>query len=285
MKTSIIFIILLLFLILCGCITEYEAKIEGVEGILVVEGIITDDESVIILSRSAGLNHDDTQDMSVYGVPDAKVYVECDDGSQWDAEFHPDWDWGIGRGNGSRYTIATMKLNPERQYRLIIEMDEHIYCSEFAYPMLTPEIDSVFWTKKSKGQPVDIHVATHVPDNMVQYCRWSYREDWEYRSAYYDKNYACYCSNKYLNNAILIGTNEKNINDRMIVMLTKILPSDQRLSCLYRIDFKQNTISKQAFKYYPNSWGYVLRRCFDCTVDGGIDVEPDDWPKEFQNYQ
>jgi len=244
-----------LCLLLYGCITEYEAKdIEKVASILVVEGVITDDESVIILSRSADLNHDDTRDITAYSVPDAKVYIECDDGTQWEAENHHDWDWDVGRGIGSRYAVTTGKLNPERQYRLKIEMEAHEYYSEFACPMDTPEIDSVFRTKEGAGQPVNIHVATQATDGMAQYYRWSYREDWESRAKITIPidtfNYMC--SNSSNSREILIGTTEKTASDKLIEIIAKIPAGDDRFEILYRIDVAQNTISKRAFDYYTN---------------------------------
>ena len=128
--------ILFLCLFLCGCITEYEPKgLEEIEGVLVVEGVITDDESVITLSRSKGLSFDDNPfDLSPYHVTDAKVYVECDDGTQWD----------ITSQNSGEYTIKTGKLNPERQYRLKIKLEAHEYLSEFASPMKDRNCHNVY---------------------------------------------------------------------------------------------------------------------------------------------
>ena len=252
----IVILVILHSLILFGCITEYEAKDIGeVSGILVVEGIITDNESVIILSRSSGLNHDDSQNMSVYQVPDARVYIECDDGMQQAAKFHPDWDWGFGRGNGSRYTIETGKLNPERQYRLKIEMEKHTYCSEFAHPIITPEIDSIFWTKRGRGQPVYINVATHGSDDMAHYYLWKYSEDWETRAKYTvpeDTLNPFYCSKSSKSREMLLGTTEKSGFGRLYETIVEIPLYDDWLSFLYRMDVTQNAISKRAFDYYKN---------------------------------
>ena len=79
--------IIQLFVILncfCGCIDEYKAKgIKEATDILVVEGVITDYESIITLSRSANISEEHT---SLNYVDNAQVYVECDDGTQWSAE-------------------------------------------------------------------------------------------------------------------------------------------------------------------------------------------------------
>jgi len=229
-------------LVLCGCITEFEADIDEVEDLLVVEGIITDDESIITLSRSKGLSYEDNLlDLSPYHVTDAKVSIECDDGTQWNT---------AGQDAG-QYTIQIGKLNSERQYRLKIELEAQEYLSEYAYPMATPEIDSVFWTKKDSGQPVNIHLATHASDGMVHYYRWSYREDWETRARISGYGPSL-CSKHNHSKGLLLGTNEKNSSGQLIEILTETHPRNDRLSVLYRIDVKQHAISKRAFEYYTN---------------------------------
>ena len=260
-------------LILCGCITEFEPKgMEEIEGILVVEGFITDDESVITLSRSKGLSFEDNIfDLSPYHVTGAKVYIECNDGMQW----------GATSQNDGQYTIVTGKLNPERQYRLKIELEAHEYQSEFASPMVTPEIDSVFWTKRESGQPVNIHVATHAPDNMVQYYRWSYREEWEIRPRYQTEDlhkgkcpecgtyldrrdvvcpncgfelrrFPYYCWKTAVSREMLLGSTEKTVLGQVAEKLTEITPTDIKLEILYRIDVRQHAIRKRAYDYFTN---------------------------------
>ena len=260
--------IILNCLILCGCITEYEAAgIDEISDILVVEGIITDDESTIILSRSVNLSEGFS---GFYYINDAAVYVECEDGTLFQADIPI---WQLGSHNG-RYTIKTGPLDPEQRYRLKIEIEEmdygsgecsfdawdmircptitYEYCSDFSYPIKTPEIDSIFWTKRSRGQPVLIQVATHSPDNSVLYCRWSYREDWEIRSEYWLDAYPYYCWGMSNSREILLGSAEKTVSGRLTDILTEIFPSDRKLSVLYRIDVTQNAISKRAYDYLAN---------------------------------
>jgi len=291
MKRFISYIsIILNCLILCNCITEFESKdIDEIEGILVVEGIITDDESVITLSRSKGLSYEDNiLDLSHYYVTDAKVYIECDDGTQWNAlvpfvPFVPP-DLKSGGTNGTngqsgQYAIQTGKLNPERQYRLKIKLEEHEYHSIFASPMIPPEIDSVFLTKKDKGQPVNIHVATQTPDNNAHYYRWSYSEDWETRARVNLIGYPYRCSKHYKSRELLLGTNENNASDKIIETLARIPPGNDRLSVLYRMDVTQHAISKRAF----DLGHYIRKICVDCIADGGRPHTelPDDWPYEY----
>ena len=240
----------LLCLVLCGCITEYNPKgIDEEEDILVVEGIITDDESYITLSRSLNLTVGEASTQYVYN---ARVYVECDDGGSILSESPSCGSNGYFDYNSNRYVINTGKLNPEHKYRLKIEIDEDVYCSDYSYPIQTPEIDSIFWAKRGKGQPVMIYVATHEPRGKVLYYRWSYKEDWEYFANYYLENYPYYCWDKANNRDLLLGNTEKTIFGKLTDKITEIAPSNIKLSYLYRIDVTQNVISKRAFDYFAN---------------------------------
>jgi len=234
-----------------------------VGGILVVGGIITDDVTTITLSRSMNL----TDEADTYDVNNAKVYVECDDGTQW----HADGDFTY---NG-QYTIITGQLDMTRRYQLKIEIEEpdfssddcytnpdgkiicpiktYEYCSDFSYPIQTPEIDSVFWIKRSRGQPIMIHVATHSPENEVLYYRWSYKEDWEINSEFFLEDYPYHCWNMANSRDLLLGSAEKTDLGMLTKKIVEIDPSDRKLSVLYRIDVKQNAISKRAYNYFANT--------------------------------
>jgi len=256
----------LLCLILCGCITEYDTTgIDELGDILVVEGIITDDISYITLSRSVNLSNEENSQTSKQYVYNAKVYVECDDNTLLVGYF--DYD-------NFRYVINTGILNLERKYSLKIEIEEpdynsadcqmgwwgemicptitHEYSSDPSYPIQTPEIDSVFWKKRGKGQPVMIYVATHDQEGKVQYFRWSYKEDWEYHSTVFLDGYPFYCWNSDSNREMLLGNTEKTVFGKKNDVVTEIVSSDRRLSYLYRINVKQNVISKRAYDYYDN---------------------------------
>ncbi len=251
-----------------GCVTEYEAKgIKEEKNILVVEGMITEGESYITLSRSINLTDDNPT--SVIYVDNAVVCIESDDGKVVCANNNAGQRYG-------RYTLPVGKLNFDRKYRLKIEILEDDYSADctvgtdgllqcpkelieyatpYMSPILTPEIDSVFWTKKSLGQMVNIHVATHSPDNEVLYYRWSYKEDWEIHSDVYsgvDFTYPFYCWNKENNKNLLIGSAEKTVFGKVTDIITEMHPSSRKLEVLYRIIVKQNAISKRAYDYYAN---------------------------------
>jgi len=50
----------------------------------------------------------------------------------------------------------------------------------------------------------------------------------------------------------LLGSAEKTVFGRITDKLTEMTPSSTKLSVLYRIDVKQNVISKRAYDYFTN---------------------------------
>ena len=238
---------LLFCLILCGCITEYKPKgLDGIADILVVEGIITDDESYITLSRSVTITEENSWMFTQY-VTNANVFVECDNDTQMTG--YPDYSAGF---YGGRYVIHTGKLNTDHQYRLKIEIDGIEYRSDYSHPIQTPEIDSIFWKKRGKGQPVMLYVATHDPDGKIQYYRWSYQENWEYHPEIFAPDYPYSCWSMADNKDLMLGSTEKTVVGKLMDMMIEISPNDKKLSQLYRIDIKQNVISKKAYDYFSN---------------------------------
>jgi len=280
MKKAIFLSACFLCLISGGCITEYEAKgLNDVADILVVDGNITDDVTTIKLNRSIKL----TSYNPFYNpvVNDALVYVECEDGEKMYASPDSDFEHGY-------YTIVTGRLDPQKQYRLSIEVEEvdinskdcrwvdgkewrcpmkkFIYYSDYAYPVATPEIDDVFWTKAGSGQQVAIHVSTHDPSGRALYYRWSYLEEWEFyadiKSGEYDAvrysfidqeaepfiyPYQCWASES---KSVLLDGGEKASFGQLTDVIIEMSPMDQKLELMYRITVRQNAVSKRAFDYF-----------------------------------
>jgi len=225
--------------------------VEGIEGILVVEGIITDDKTVITLSQSINL-HNDLWGEGVIPtfIANAEVFVEREDGTLFKAD-PPTSEWGYLDG---RYIIRTGTLNVNYRYRLRIRIDEHEYQSDFTYPIQTPEIDSIFWRKDGLGFPVVIYVSTHDPSSQIFHYRWSFIEDWEIQTTWRsDTSFAfptqCWASAESV--GLIIGSSVRT-GGQLTQQLTEIIPTSVKLSELYRITVRQNAISHRAFIYFEN---------------------------------
>ena len=259
MKFKTIIYLLLLFAS-AGCIEEYHAKgVEELSNLLVVEGTITEGITTIKLSRSVGL-YDDASNSQRVG--NAIVSVESDAGKVYSAITNI---VGI-------YDIHIDKLDPETKYRLKVRIGDEEYESTYSKPILTPDIDKIFWTKDSNKGVANISVTTRGTNDQSRYYNWSYSENWEiramlYSNFMYDENgkivlydevtgpynlkYHCWNSNN--SNQFILGSADK-LSENVITekKLVVTVPSDERFSVLYYIKVYQNMLSKEAYDYFTN---------------------------------
>lgn len=254
MRNLLYIVLLVLF---SGCIEEYTPKnIEEVSDLLVIEGTITDHESVFKLSRSVGLSEQLTGEEV---INDARVYVEIENG-----ESLP----GVMVGSGI-YVVSTGILDENAKYRFYAIVGGEEYRSEFLSPLFTPEIDSLSLTKRGSGDPVYVCVSTHDPADQSRYYLWSYKEHWEvkaellanygpmdgelgYFSLETSRN-TYYCWGRDSSKTMLLGSSEK-LSENLIYQnrLEEIPCSDDRISVLYYVKVKQLQIRKEAYDYYYN---------------------------------
>lgn len=245
-------------LLLSGCIDEYHPKgIEEVSDLLVIEGTITDNESIFILRRSVGLSE------ALRGtetVDNALLYVENENGERINGYFT----------QKGRYYVPTTELIPEQKYRLHISIGGEEYESTFLAPLFTPEIDSVFPMKRGQGEPVYMCVSTHDPSNQSRYYLWSYKEHWEVTAELaanagvdendrrvdynlFTSNNTYYCWGDDSSKVLILDTSEK-LSENVISQkrLTEIACDNDKLSVLYYIAVQQKQIRKEAYDYYSN---------------------------------
>ncbi|GHV14624.1 hypothetical protein FACS1894169_03920 [Bacteroidia bacterium] len=259
MKFKAIIYILLLF-VSVGCIEEYHAKgVEELSNLLVVEGTITEGTTTIKLSRSVGL-YDNAS--ASERVSNAIVSVESDAGKEYSAIS----------GTGGIYTIYIEKLDPETKYRLKIQVDGEEYESTYSKPILTPDIDKIFWTKDSNKGVANICVTTHGANDQPRYYSWSYNEIWEIRAKLYSNfmygadniiipyneitgsyNLKYYCWKSDKSNKFILASSDK-LSENVITekKLVETTPSHERFSELYYIKVYQNMLSKEAYDYFTN---------------------------------
>ena len=249
---------IIIAVVLTGCIEPYNPSgANEISGQLVIEGTITDNESVFTLRTSVKLSERLTGKET---VDDAFVYVEKDNGEQLQ---------GVFTGNGT-YTVATGDLDAGTKYRLYVKAVGEEYRSEFLSPLFTPEIDSISPLKKGEGEPVYICVNTHDPDDQSRYYLWSYNEIWEVKAELF-ANYGYlvpnspqffttataentyYCWGRDNSKSMLLGLSD-NLSENVISQkrLNEIPCYSDKISILYFISVKQNQIRKEAYDYYLN---------------------------------
>lgn len=249
---------IVLLVLLMGCIEEYTPKdIEEVSDLLVIEGTITDNESLFKLSRSVGLSESIRETAT---VDNASIFVETENGDRLNAIFS---------GNGE-YTVTMGTLKANEKYRLRISISGEEYESTFLAPLFTPEIDSVFPMKKGPGEPVYMCVSTHDPLNQSRYYLWSFKEIWEVKAELfanrgvdengmvveynlYTPNNTYYCWGRDSSKTLLLASSEK-LSENIISQkrLIEIPCDNDKLSELYYILVDQKQIRKEAYDYYSN---------------------------------
>ena len=258
MRIKIIISICVVFL--SGCIELYNQEgVEEISDLLVIEGTITDNESVFVLRRSVGLYEKLTGDET---VNNAIVYVEKENGEQLQGVFQSD----------GKYVVQTGELDSKIKYRLYVKSGGEEYRSEFLSPLFTSEIGSITHSKEGSGEPVNIYIYTNDPDDVSRYYKWSYNEIWEVKAELF-ANYGYiddepeptylflngigrnkyYCWVRDYSKSILIES-AVDLSENIIYQkkLIEIPSNSEKLSILYNISVKQNQIRKEAYDYYTN---------------------------------
>lgn len=236
------------------CITDFTPEVKGLDGILVVDGMITSGESVFRLSRSISIMGDSRDKDTIFN---AVLNIERSDGVLFEARQD---EKGV-------YKIQNGELDPSLAYRLNLTVDNKRYQSTFLKPLFTQEIDSLSYQKKGREEPVTIHVSSHGGKDASLYYRWSYRENWEVQAPLYanygeingklmyfnlhtsDNTYHCWAKDS--STILLLGTTEKLAENRVAEhKLFEIASTDERLSVLYHVEVSQMQIRKEAYDYF-----------------------------------
>lgn len=247
---------------LSACITDYEPEgIKQVRDLLVVDGIITNGETVVRLGRSVGLLEEFEEDEF---VNDAKVMVECEDGAVFAC---------AGSSGKGEYRVDVGDLDPASRYRLRISLDGLEYESDYLSPEITPPIDSISLRKKGPGEEVSLCVSTHNAPDQSPYFRWMYKENWEVKSeifmvaervdnavVIYDlltSNNWYYCWGKDSSKVISLGSSDR-LTQNVIAnkSIASYDPGDRRFSLLYHAEVEQYALRREAYDYY-------FRNCFE----------------------
>ncbi len=281
MKNNLFFLIVLLFAgSLAGCITEYEPPISEQEmnGLLVVDGFVSNGEATFTISRSVSLSF--TDDVSRLRVIGARVWVESEDGRRHEAYPGP---------IDGEYTTRIDRLNPDTRYRLRISLDGEEYESEYRAPQSTPPIGEIDFHLKEENGPLQVRVNTQGDAGQSPYYLWGYDEIWEIRAYQMATHYLGYPGNIYDyysmgeanvlfgsygkaiqeypgrqspyyygwkyggSQSFLLGSSkrltENEIRDHV---LYEVDVQDDRLSVLYYTKVRQYTLGEDAYHYFNN---------------------------------
>jgi hypothetical protein len=259
------FIIVFSVVTLCTCIDPYVPKLNGYESLLIVEGLITNENVPyeIKLSRTSQSAIEISQKVS-----DAVVSVTDETGKQ--TKFISLGD-GIYRSDNKVFTGAIGKT-----YVLdIVTRDGKEYKSEPSVMTPVPDIDSLYYEKETgftNNQQethigINIYLDSKAGDENNRYYRWEFDEVWKFRVPDPQKfNYINekkilpvtsvkeFCWKQQKSSEILISSvspgQANTIKKEPLCFITP--DKTDRLTVQYSILVKQYSISKMEYGFWNN---------------------------------
>lgn len=252
----------LLIIMLCTCIEPYEPKLRGYENLLVVEGLVTDENASYAVKLSSTMSNQDETPVKISG---AEIYVTT--------------------GGGQRYLLREFKTGlyktdstifrgqPGEIYTLHIISNGREYQSDPYIMEPVPDIDSIYFEK----QQVLVNNATETVDGIMiyldseegqnEYYRWDFEETWKFRVPNPKKyiyindsniipvariNDYCWKSKK--SDEVMVQSVLQNQGNRIKSVPVNFIASDKsdRLLIQYSIVVKQYSISKKEFDFWSN---------------------------------
>lgn len=160
-------LLLIPVLLMIRCVEPFEVPPSpSNNGILVVQGVITNQLTEVDLSRSTNF---DSLEIIVETGATVTLLNEAGTISLALPELSP-----------GKYAFD-FPLPQNERYKIRVETEEdNVYESEYVDMIVTPEIDSVFWERE--GDELEIFVATNDPTNQTRYYRWNFVETWQFTS-------------------------------------------------------------------------------------------------------
>jgi hypothetical protein len=259
-----LFLILSAVFTLNRCIDPYTPVLKGYESVLVVEGLITDENSSYIfkLSRTL-LEQTDTPVV----VSDATVYITDEESNTINLE-------NIGNGKYKTDSLEFRGAVGKTYILHILTNDGSLYESE-PYTMLSvPEIEDIYFEKDQElvnngtenSQGIRIYLDTKGSDN-TKYYRWDFDEAWKFKVPVPKKfDYLndttilpvdivkAYCYRFQKSKEILIYSAFEGLTvdvKKQPVLFIDPTKSD-RLQLHYSINIKQYSVSKKEYEFWYN---------------------------------
>jgi hypothetical protein len=270
-------IILTFIFLLSRCIDPYTPKLDGYESLLVVEGLVTDENSsyTVKLSRSVG-----EQDASPVGISDAKVYITDETGRSVFLK---------NKGDG-KYKTDSIQFRGivGKTYILHFETSEGNFYESKPYKMEpVADIDNIYYGRDEdfgeNGTVINEGLRIYLDSkggSGNKFFRWDFEETWKFKVPHpkkfdyvnetisvqvpYVKEY-CYKQSK--SNDILIYSSYEGHSDQVKsqpVFFINPKVSD-RLLIEYSILVKQYSISSTEYEFW-NSMKQINEKGGDIFV-------------------
>ncbi len=267
--------IFLAVLALTGCTIQFIPDTDENKELLVVEGLITDQDRVntVRLSRSLPLG----KPLVRKPVTRAAVTITDDLGTVTT----------LREAKSGVYVTDSTKFRgvPGRSYSLRIRIANANYTSDMVKMKAVPEVSSLDWERVTFTQSDDIMdleegariiLDTNDPTRECLYYRWEYTETWEYHVPYDVVNRVCWVTER--SDRILIKNttvyNQARVTDYPVSLVTN---KTDKLKETYSILVKQYSLNEQEFDF----WSRMLN--LSQNVGGLYDITPMAIPSNIRN--
>jgi len=255
---------LIIIITICTCIDPYNPNLSGYGPLLVVDGLITDENA----SYTVRLSHTLQDQNGVLSmVSGATVYINDDAGNISHLKSSGD---GIYKTDSTEFRGAV-----GRQYVLHIEtVDGRKYESNNCLLSDVPDIDSIYFEKDEEivnnGTETDEGIMIYLDSkggDINKYYRWEFIETWKFKvptpakSTYIDEKTIImnhdikdYCWKVRKSNEILIHSVQSGGSGSIKKIPVFFIASDKsdRLRLEYSILVKQYSVSKSEFDFWDN---------------------------------
>ncbi len=265
---------IIVLVLLNSCLDSYTLNIDGYDNLLVVDGLITDENKShdITLTRSTSEVDEDSQ----YETG-ATVYITDSIGNSY---YFTENSTGV---YSSDSTDLVVKVGDK--YTLHIQtQDGASYQSDECGVLSKTTLDSVYYKKESEwddsGENLNEGISFYIDgcsESSSSYCRLLYDEDWKFKTAYPEKyiiledntvetiwpieNWVCWKhdSSDDINVFSLGDQVGSEINEKQVAFVGSDL--SDRLTVRYCIGVRLLTISKEEYEYW--------RKLSEATEDVG----------------
>lgn len=243
--------LILLAVLSHACIETFYPDIEEYENILVVDGMVTDENRPCLVRLSRTFSYEDFNADPETG---ATVII-------LDKEGLPSHLEEISPGN---YYTDTSSFRGETggRYQLhIILADGKEYQSDYVTLKKAPPVENLdvrYEEKETRVQDIVSHgiqfyLNTHDPLNETRYYRWEWEETWEFTVPMQapDKADRFKCWKSDVSRSIMLGNTNHLTSDRIIdYPLHYVTDETNRLRILYSLLVRQYAISQAAYEFW-----------------------------------
>lgn len=262
-----------------ACVYDYNPRIEGEGGYLIVEGnIVLGDYSEISTNWSWSLvdTTDEQSEERARILATNRMHIEDSNGKRYES---------LQAGRNARFDLR--EADPSLEYRLVIENSRGTYASQWESALSAGEIDSLSFSISDDAQTMSIRVSTHSSEAPGSYYRWSVNETWEYHAETYahykvvtqpafdvvqydyDEENTYRCWRTMSRPEIMTATTEGLTEDRLVNhQLYTLDYHDERVSVVYSPEVVQMRIPQEAYRYWQ-----VMQRNSE-NVGGLFSPEP-----------